>query len=67
MVLEIKNPPANVGDIKRLWFDPWFWKIPSRKATLPIPVFLSGESPGQRNLMGYSPQGHKQSDKTEAT
>ena len=31
MVLEVKNPPAIAGDIKRLWFDPWFGKIPWRR------------------------------------
>ena len=30
-------------------------------------VFLPGESHGQRSLTGYSPQGHKESDTTEAT
>ena len=29
------------------------------------PVFLPGESHGQRSLEGYSPWGHKQSDSTE--
>ena len=29
------------------------------------PVFLPGESHGQRSLAGYSPWGHKQSDMTE--
>ena len=33
----------------------------------PTPRFLTGESHGQRNLAGYSPQGHKESDMTEAT
>ena len=28
---------------------------------------LPGESHGQRNLMGYSPWGHTESDMTEAT
>ena len=28
-------------------------------------VFLPGESPGQRSLVGYSPWGHKESDTTE--
>jgi len=32
-----------------------------------IPVFLPGESHGQRKLAGYSPYGHKESDTTEAT
>ena len=31
----------------------------------PIPVFLPGEAHGQRNLAGYSPWGHKESDTTE--
>ena len=29
--------------------------------------FLPGESWGQRNVVGYSPWGHKESDKTEGT
>ena len=29
------------------------------------PVFLPGESHGQRSLVGYSPWGHKESDLTE--
>ena len=31
------------------------------------PVFLPGESPGQRSLAGYSPWGRRESDATEAT
>ena len=31
----------------------------------PTPVFLPGESPGQRSQVGYSPWGLKESDKTE--
>ena len=31
----------------------------------PTPVFLPGKSHGQRNLVGYSPWGHKQSNMTE--
>ena len=31
----------------------------------PTPVFLPGESHGRRNLVGYSPRGHKESDMTE--
>ena len=30
----------------------------------PTPVFLPGKSHGQRNLTGYSPWGHKESDTT---
>ena len=31
----------------------------------PTPLFLPGESPGQRSLVGYSPWGHKKLDTTE--
>ena len=31
----------------------------------PTPIFLPGEFHGQRNLAGYSPWGHKESDMTE--
>ena len=34
-------------------------KIPWRRKWQPTPVFLPGESHGQRNLAGYSPWGHK--------
>ena len=40
---------------KRQEFDPWVWNIPWRKAWQHTPVFLSGESHGQRSLAGYSP------------
>ena len=33
----------------------------------PTPVFLPGESHGQRSLAGYSPWGHTELDTTEAT
>ena len=40
---------------KRLKFDPWVRTIPWRRAWQPTPVFLPGESHGQRNLAGCSP------------
>ena len=48
-------------------FDPWVRKIPWRRAWQPTPVFLPRESCGQRSLVGYSPQGCKESDMTETT
>ena len=51
---------------QRCRIDPWFEKRPWRRAWQPIPVFLPGESHEQRNLAGYNPQGHKESDTTEA-
>ena len=49
----IKNPSASAGDLKRHDFDPWIGKIPWRRAWQPTPVFLPGESDGQRSLAGY--------------
>ena len=40
-----------MGSIPRLWRFPW------RRKWQPTPVFLPGESHGQRSLMGYSPWG----------
>ena len=42
---------------KRFGFNPWFGKIPWRRQWQPTPVFLPGESHGQRSLVGYSPYG----------
>ena len=39
----------------RCVFDPWVGKIPWRRKWQPTPVFLLGESHGQRSLVGYSP------------
>ena len=39
---------------KRPGFDPWVEKIPWRRVWQPFPVFLPGESHGQRSLAGYS-------------
>jgi len=36
-----------------------------RRKWQPTPVFLPGESQGQRSLAVYSPWGHKESDMTE--
>ena len=43
------------------------WRVPWRRAWQPTPAFLPGESHGQRSLVGYGPQGHKETDTTEAT
>ena len=66
VALVVKNLLASAGDM-RPRFDPWVGKICWRRAWQPTPVFLSGESHGQRNLMGYSPWAHKESDITRAT
>ena len=57
----LMNPPA----MQRPEFDPSVRKIPWRRERQPTPVFLSGESHGQRSLAGYSPWARKESDMTE--
>ena len=46
------------------WFDPWLGKIPWRSAWQPTPVFLHGESHGERSSVGYR---HEELDMTEVT
>ena len=45
---------------RRRGFDPLAREISWRRAWQPTPVFLPGESYGQRSLVGYSPWGHKE-------
>ena len=45
--------------------DPRVEKTPWRRTWQPTPGFLPEKSQGQRNLVGYSPWGHKESDTTE--
>ena len=49
---------------RRPGFNPWVVKILWRRERQPTPVFLPGESHGQRSLVGYSPWCHKESDMT---
>ena len=55
-----KEPTCQCRRYKRHRFDPWVGTIPWRRAWQLMPVFLPGESPGQRSLAGYSPQHHKE-------
>ena len=49
---------------RRCGFDLWVGNIPWRREWQPTPVFLPGESHGQRGLVGYSPWGREESDMT---
>ena len=51
---------------RRCGFEPQVRKIPWRKWQ-PTPIYLTGKSPGQKNLEDYSPQGCKESNTTDAT
>ena len=53
----VKSPPV----MRETWVGKSRW----RRKWQPTPVFLPGEPHGQRSLAGYSPWGHKESDRTE--
>ena len=48
--------------MRETWVQSLVGKIPWRRKWQPTPIFLPGESHGQRSLGGYSPRGHKESD-----
>ena len=64
MVQWVKNLPAKARDegdeVQSLGQEDLL-----EEEMVPTPVFLPGESHGQRNMEGYSPCGHKESDTTE--
>ena len=50
----VKNPPAS-ADVRDLDSIPELGRSPGGGHGSPTPVFLPGESHGQRSLAGYSP------------
>ena len=65
VALTVKNLPANTAAAKTREFDLWIRKIPWRREWQPTPVFLPGESHGQRSLPGYSQWDGRESDMSE--
>ena len=59
----VKNLSANSGDIRDTGSSPGLGRSPGRGK--PTPLFLHGESHGQRRLVVYSPWVHKELDMTE--
>ena len=57
----VKNPPANAGDLRDAD------SVPLAGHGNPLPLFLPGESHGQRSLAGYSLQSCRRLDMTEVT
>ena len=67
-VLEVvKNLPATTGDLRDVGSIPGSGRFPWRRKWQPTPVFLPGESYGQRSLAGHSPWGRPEPDMAEAT
>ena len=63
VALVVNNLPTNAGDITDVDLIPWSGRSSGGGCGNPLP-FLSGESRGQRSLVGSSPHGGKE---TEAT
>ena len=59
----VKNRPANAADIRDGSSIPGSGRS-SGQGYSKLTVFLPGEFQGQNSLAGYSPWGHKESDRT---
>ena len=55
VALVVKDLPVSVRDVRDEGLIPGSESSPGEGQWQPTPVFLPGESPGQRNLAGYSP------------
>ena len=55
----VKKLPANAGDVRDVGLVSGLGRTAGGGHWQPTPVFLPGESQGERNLVGYSPQGHR--------
>ena len=62
-----KEPTCQRRRHKRGRFNPSVRMMPWKRAQKPTPILLVGESYGERSLVGYSPQGHKDSERTDVT
>ena len=67
MVLVIKNPPTNAGDIGNRSSIPGLGRSPGGRKWQSTPVFLSEKSHGQSSLAGYSLKCCKEADLTKPT
>ena len=60
-----KKSTCNAEDTGNVGSIPGLGRSPGGGKWLHTPVFLTGESHGQRSLAGYSPRSRKESDTTE--
>ena len=62
MVLVVKSPPANAGDAEDVGSIPGVGRSPGEGNGNLLQYSRLEKFRGQRNLVGYSPEGHKVSD-----
>ena len=55
VVLVVKNPPANAGEVREVGSIPRSGRFLGGGRGNPRLVFFPGESHGDRSLVGYSP------------
>ena len=64
-VTVVKNLPASAGDARDMGSILELGRSPGVENGNPLQYFLPEKFQRQRNLAGYSPWGHKESDTTE--
>ena len=62
---DLQGFPGGASGKGQCSFDPWVGKIHWSRKWQPTPVFLPGESHGQRILVDYGTWGHTESDTTK--
>ena len=63
----VVNSPPPMQETQEMLVQSLGWENPLEQSMATTPVFLPGESHAQRSLVGYTPQGCKQSDMAEVT
>ena len=61
----VKNLTATAGDVRDKGFIPGLRRSPGGRHSNPLQYSCLENPHGQNNLVGYSPWGHKESDKSE--
>ena len=67
MALEVKNLPANVGDVRDTGSISGLRRSPGGGHGNPLQYSCLENLHGQRSLVGYSPWGHRELNMTEAS
>ena len=67
MMLAVKNPSANAGDVRDSGSIPGLGRPLGGGNGNPLQYSFLENSHGQRSLVGYSPRGHKELYMTEHT
>ena len=62
---QVTQTVKHLPTVQEIWVRSLGREDPLEKEGQPAPVFLPGESHGQRSLVGYSPWGRKGLDTTE--